>query len=194
MRFEILPGLPPYGPMAISFTKTGAREHREGLVVRFYPTASEPWVGNFGGGMNACNVVLDHPNEAYVIVVAQGETCIVDPERRAVVDRMAWDTEQVISVPSLGSVIFRGFTDFTAVRADNSGWRSPRISWDGFRNVEVHETDLLGEAYSPVSDAWVPFRLDLLTGECADGIYEKEMARAVLVSRGKENKTDPSLK
>ena len=41
MRFEILPGLPPYGPMAISFTKNGAREHREGLVVRFYPAASE---------------------------------------------------------------------------------------------------------------------------------------------------------
>jgi hypothetical protein len=179
--------------MAISFTKNGAREHREGLVVRFYPTASEPWVGNFFGGMNAYNAVLDHPNETYVIVVAQGEACIVDPERRAVLDRMAWDTEQVISVPSLRSVIFQRLTDFIAVGADNSGWLSPRISWDGFRNVEVRETDLLGEAYSPVSDAWAPFRLDLLTGHCTDGIYEKEMARAVRVSGGKETKTDPSL-
>jgi hypothetical protein len=192
MRFEILPGLPPYGPMAISFTKNGAREHREGLVVRFYPTASEPWVGNFIGGVNAYNAVLDPPNETYVIVVARGEACIVDPERRAV-HRMAWDTEQVISVPSLRSIIFQSLTDFIAVGADNSGWISQRISWDGFRNVEVHETDLLGEAYSPVSDAWVPFRLDLLTGHCTDGIYEKEIARAVHVSGRKETKTDPSL-
>ena len=66
--------------MAISFTKNGAREHREGLVVRFYPAASEPWVGNFIGGETACNIVVDHPNEAYVIVVAQGEACIVDPD------------------------------------------------------------------------------------------------------------------
>src|SRR5258707_1083864 len=106
---------------------------------------------------------------------------------------MAGDIKQVISIPSLGFVIFQGLIDFIAIGADNSGWLSPRISWDGFRNVEVHETDLLGEAYSPVSDAWVPFQLDLLTGHCTDGIYEKEMARAVRVSGGKETKTDPSL-
>jgi hypothetical protein len=193
MRFEILSGLPPYGPMAISFTKNGAHEHREGLVVRFYPTASEPWVGNFVGGETACNVVVDHPNETYVIVVAQGEVCIVDPERRAVLDRLAWDTEQVISVPSLRTLIFQRLTDFIAVGPDDSGWLSPRISWDGFRNVEVHETNLLGEAYSPVSDDWVPFRLDLLTGHCTDGIYEKEMSRAVSVSPGEKAKIDPSL-
>jgi hypothetical protein len=193
MRFEILPGLPPYGPMAISFTRNGAREHREGLVVRFYPTASEPWVGNFIGGETACNIVVDHPNEAYVIVVAQGEACIVDPERRAILDCIAWDTDQVFSIPSPRLVIFQRLTDFIAIGADNSGWLSPRISWDGFRNVEVHETDLSGEAYSPVSDAWVPFRLDLLTGHCTDGIYEKEMAKAVRVLGSKETKTDPSL-
>jgi hypothetical protein len=193
MRFEVLPGLPPYGPMAISFTKNGAREHREGLVVRFHPRDSKPWVGNFIGGTTACNIVLNHPNETYVIVVAQGEGCIVDPERRTVLDRMAVDITRAISVPSLGSVVFQGLTDFTAIRADNSGWRSPRISWDGFRNVEVHETNLLGQAYSPVSNVWVRFRLDLLTGRCTDGIYEKEMARAVPVSRGKETETDPSL-
>jgi hypothetical protein len=179
--------------MAISFTKNGVREHREGLVVRFYPRESEPWVGNFIGGETACNIVVDHPNQVYLIVVAQGEACIVDPERRAILDSIAWDTDQVFSIPSLRLVIFQRLTDFIAIGADNAGWLSPRISWDGFRNVEMHETDLSGEAYSPVSDAWVPFRLDLLTGHCTDGIYEKEMARAVHVSGGKETKTDPSL-
>jgi hypothetical protein len=140
----------------------------------------------FIGGETACNIVIDHPNEAYVIVVAQGDACIVDPERRAILDHMAWDTDQVLSLPPLGLVVFQRLTDFIAIGADNSGWLSPRISWDGFRNVEVYETDLLGEAYSPVSDAWVPFRLDLLTGSCTDGIYEKEMAGAVRVSRGKQ--------
>ena len=97
-------------------------------------------------------------------VVAQGEACIVDPEHRAILDHIAWDTDQVFSVPSLRLVIFQCLTDFIAIGADNSGWFSPRISWDGFRNVEVHETDLLGEAYSPVSDAWVPFRSRPLDG------------------------------
>ncbi|WP_213287825.1 hypothetical protein [Bradyrhizobium sp. sGM-13] len=161
MRFEILPGLPPYGPMAISFTRNGAREHREGLVVRFYPRASEPWVGNFIGGETACNVVLNHPDETCVIVVAQGEACFVDPESRTVIDCMAVDIEQVISIRLLGSVVFQCSSDFIAIGAGNSGWHSPRISWDGFHNIEVHETELVGEAYTPVADAWVPFRLDL---------------------------------
>jgi hypothetical protein len=186
MRFEVLPGLPTYGPMAISFTKNGAREHREGLVVRFYPTKSEPWVGNFIGGMTACNIVLEHPNETYVIVVARGEAHIVDPERRVVLDRMMADIQQAFSLPALGFVVFQGLTDFSALKADNSGWRSPRISWDGIRNVKVRETELLGEAYTPIGDTWVPFKLDLLNGHCTDGIYEKEIARAKLVSPGKQ--------
>lgn len=188
MRFEVLPGLPPYGPMAVSFSKSGGQEHREGLVVRFFPGKSEPWVGNFIGGTTGCNIVLDHPNETYIIVVAQGEAFIVDPERRAVLDRMRIDIKQVISLTPLGSVVFQGLTDFSAIRADGSSWRSPRISWDGFRNVKVRETELSGEAYTPIMDAWVPFKLDLLTGHCTDGIYEKEIATATLVSRGKETK------
>jgi hypothetical protein len=78
--------------------------------------------------MTACNAVLDHPNRTCVIVVARGEACIVDPERRAILDRMAVHIKQVISVPSLGCVVFQTSTDFVAIRADNSGWHSPRIS------------------------------------------------------------------
>jgi hypothetical protein len=181
MRFEVLPGLPPYGPMAISFTIHGAREHREGLVVRFYPRQCEPWVGNFLGGMTACTVVLDHPNENDVIVVAKGEASVVDPQSRTIRECIAHNVEEVISLPSLSSVLFRCCIDFAAVKADNSGWRSPRISWDGLRNIEVHGAELLGEAYTPIANVWAPFKLDLLTGHCADGIYEKEMARAVQI-------------
>ena len=91
------------------------------------------------------------------------------------------DVQEVIELPSLRSIVLRDFIRFTALKADNKGWRSPRISWDGFRNIEVHGSDLLGEAYTPVEDSWVPFKLDLLTGDCPDGIYENEMTRAVPV-------------
>lgn len=191
MRFEILPGLPPYGPMALSFTHLGAREHREGLVVRFYPTESESWVGNFLGGATACDFVLDHPNEADVIVVAKGEGSIVDLENRTIREIIAVDIEEVISLPSI--VVFRGMVGFMAIKADGSGWHSPRISWDGLRIIEVRGTELLGTAYTPSANEWVPFKLDLLTGHCTDGIYEKEMAGAVRISGGKETKTDLSL-
>jgi hypothetical protein len=184
MRFEILPGLPPYGPMALSFTKKGASEHREGLVVRFHPKESASWVGNFIGAPTGFTTVLDHPNERDVIVVAQGDACIIDPGHCAVRDRIAADVQSTYSLPSLGMVVLQRSTDFTSIRAYGTGWQSPRISWDGFRNISVSDTRLSGEAYTPVGDEWEPFTLDLLTGSCADGIYEKEMAPAVLVSPG----------
>lgn len=182
MRFEILPGLPPYGPMALSFTHLGAREHREGLVVRFYPAASEPWVGNFIGGETACNIVVDHPNQADVIVVAKGEGSIVDLDNRTIREIIAVDIEEVIPLGSI--VLFRGMVGFMAIKTDGSGWCSPRISWDSLRIIEIRGTELLGKAYTPSANEWVPFKLDLLTGHCPDGIYEKEITGAVMISRG----------
>lgn len=177
MRFEILPGLPTSGPPALYFTERG--RYSEGLVVRFYPKQSGPWVGNFLGGHTGFSTVLGHPNGTDVIVVAQGDACIVDPEKREIRQYLAGHVDQIISVPSLGMMVFPDMTDFVAITADNSGWRSERISWDGFRNLKVLGNDLSGEAYSPVGDIWVSFKLDLLTCRCADAVYQRDMARAL---------------
>ncbi|MFK4509737.1 hypothetical protein LPJ38_14085 [Bradyrhizobium daqingense] len=179
MRFEVLPGLPPYGPPAVSFTERGDSEFREGLVVRFYPKMSEPWIGNFLGGMSDYTNVFDHPNGTDVIVVAWGETFIIDPGHRAIREHLASDTQRAIPVPALGLVLFQGLVGFNAVRSDGSRWRSPRISWDSFRDINVVETELTGEAWTPIGDAWVPFALDLLTGRCTGAIYEADMTRSL---------------
>ncbi len=172
MRFEVLPGLPPVGPAAVSFTENGPREWREGLVIRFFPLTIDPWVGNFLGGSTKFNLVVFHPNERDVIVVAKGEAFIVDPESRTVRDRFGYDIEAVIPLPTQGSLVFQGRTDFRAVRADNSSWRSSRISWDGFRDIQIHGSELKGEAWTPIGDEWVLFYLDLITGYCPNPAYK----------------------
>lgn len=177
MRFEILPGLPSSGPPALYFTERG--KFSEGLVVRFYPKQSEPWIGNFVGGPTKYNAVLDHPNGIDVIVVAGGDANVIDSENRQMRRHIAGHVDQTISVPSLGMVVFPNMTDFVAIAANNVEWRSQRISWDGFRNLKVLGNDLLGEAYTPLGDIWAPFKLDLLTGRCADSVYQRDMARTV---------------
>jgi hypothetical protein len=52
--FDILLGLPPYGPMAPSFPEHGRGLFSEGLVVRFTPFGRNAWIGNF----NAHRVAL----------------------------------------------------------------------------------------------------------------------------------------
>ena len=172
-------------PGSHTFSIHGDREHREGLVVRFYPKASESWVGNFFGDRGiACNAVLDHPNGTDVIVVSGGEASVIDLENRSVRDSLGWSIEEVISVPSLGSVSTSPDSP-TSQPSEQTilDGAARKISWDGFRNVDVRDTELFGEAYTPVQNAWVPFKLDLLTGHCGDGIYEQEIARAIPIFR-----------
>ena len=178
MRFEVLAGLPPYGPPAVSFTENGPREWREGLVVRFYPSDSEPWVGNFLGGLTKFNSVLNHPNGREVIVVAMGQAVVVDPETRSLRDHIGAQIEEVFILEEEKSVVFRSIVDFRAIAADNSKWHSPRISWDGFRNVTRNGLELFGEAWTPIGDAWVPFKLDLSNGQCLNAIYQADVLRA----------------
>jgi hypothetical protein len=150
----------------------------EGLVVRFFPKTIDSWVGNFLGGSTKFNFIVFHSNERDVIVVAKGEAFIVDPESRTVRDRFGYDIEAVIPLAAQGSLIFQGRTDFRAVRADNSSWRSPRISWDGFRAIQIHGSKLKGEAWTPIGDKWMPFDLDLITGYCPNPAYNAQNCRA----------------
>jgi hypothetical protein len=128
-----------------------------------------------------------------VIVVAGGEACIVDPESRTLRARLAGDIANVFSVPALELILLQGFVSFHAVKADNTEWHSNRISWDGFRKIEISGDELLGEAFSPVSDTWAPFRLDLLTGHCANGIYEEEMSAAVRIAPAQDAEAGTSI-
>lgn len=82
VRWEILNGLPAYGPMAEPFTATGKGTHSEGLVVKF-KNSTESWVGNFQRGFSSLDKVLQHPNGHLVVVVAGGTAYVVDPRTRS---------------------------------------------------------------------------------------------------------------
>jgi hypothetical protein len=71
-RFEILSGLPAYGPVAEAFSATGQGKHREGFVVRFESNSAKNWVGNFQPGLGGCSRVFEHPNGTDLIVIASG--------------------------------------------------------------------------------------------------------------------------
>lgn len=186
-RYEVLPGLPAYGPMALPLSAGGWTGswtgHREGLVVRFHPNASEAWVGNFQPGSGGWEGVLEHPNGQHLIVVARGQGYVVDPEAHQLVSTFSGDIQHVIPLPELGAIAFSDGLGFEAIKKEGIWWQSPRISWDEIRNIKVEGTILRGEASAPTADGneWVPFTVDLLTGRCEDGIYKDQMRRAIPV-------------
>jgi hypothetical protein len=170
-RYEVLPGLPPYGPPAVVFSATGQRKHSEGFVVRFFPRTGESWVGNFISALCGVSGVFSHPDGRHLIVLSAGEGYVIDPETRQCVHCFGGQVVNVIPIPQLELLVVGNGLWFEAIGRNGILWKSPRISWDGMRNLEVHDFVLSGEAYDPMTNDWRPFKVDVLSGKPNGGSY-----------------------
>jgi hypothetical protein len=169
-HFEVLTGLPPYGPPAEPFSATGGGTHREGYVVRFFDSRGGDWVGNFQPGLGGINAVVEHPDGHRAIVISSGQGYIVDPDDRARREYLGGQVEVSIRVPDFGVILGNGLW-FEAVGVGGTLWASERISWDGMQGLTVEGRLLTGESWDPLTDSWVPFELDLATGKSRGGSF-----------------------
>ena len=168
-KFKILAGLPVYGDLPEQFSTTGMGMHSEGFVVQFFLADNQDsWVGNFQRGLNSFDEVLEHPDAVSVIVVAGGECYIVHVENRKLKDNFGAMFETVIRIPEKNIIIFGTCIDFEAVGASGHIWQSRRISLDGIHSLKLEGDTLTGEAWS-FEDIWIPFSLDVNSGEHKGG-------------------------
>jgi len=181
MTFEILPGLPPYGPPALPFPESGYHAFSEGLVVRFDTATNGVWTGNFQRGLSKFDKVIAHPNSRYVIVISGGDGYVIDPELQKAVQKFGGYLTYFESLREPEMFLFGDNNSFSAFGRDGELWSSGRLSWDGFRDILCDGSTLRAEAYSPMGDLWYPFELDLLTGIATDAIYPLEMATAARI-------------
>lgn len=168
--FQIEPGLPPYGPAALSFPAPDA--FSEGLVVRFATSTRPQWVANFAPGFGQLNDVRVELGPQAVIVVAQGAGYCIDVDRQQLVANLAGPIEYIGYFEMQAVMVVGNGLWFEALDRAGTRWRTRRISWDGMRLLEAKGGAIIGEAYSPVGPPeWLPFELDLSTGEVVGGSY-----------------------
>ncbi len=170
--WEILDGLPTYGPMAEPFSVTGQGAHSEGLVVRFF-SATGTWVGNFQRGDSSLDEVFAHPDGQHVVVVAGGTAYVVEVGARRLVAHFGGGIEHIVVVPANHAVLIGNGLWFEALGPAGTTWRSRRISWDRMRKISLVGTVVWGEAYAPEgpNGRWYPFELDAMTGTVVGGSY-----------------------
>ena len=169
--FRRLPGLPPHGPVAVTFPPQWGAGAREGLVVEFARDAGGRWVGNFQPGIGGVDDVRSHPNGRDVLVISNGSLWIVNPVTRTA-DEVASAVFDVWAVTDPdGYLLNNQGLGFLRLSADGVLWRSRRISWDGFSDLRFEGDRLVGKAWSPVEDAWLPFELDVQSGKVEGGSY-----------------------
>lgn len=170
----MLDGLPPYGPPAEGFSATGQGMHREGLVVEFTTSTGDAWVGNFQRGLSNLDAVVRSPaaNDV-IIVIAGGQAYVIAPETRTCVHTFGGMIEHVFEFAD-HFVVSNGLW-FEATDGHQTQWTTRRLSWDGMMSIRVEGGTIVGDAYDPMNDTWVPFSVHAATGEAVGGSYPPEL-------------------
>ena len=167
--FQVLPGLPGEGPYPEQFTTSGGT-HREGFVVRVWSDLGAPWVGNFQPGGGLLSRVLRHPNGRLLLVVSRGLVYPIDPETRKLAGPTLDGIDDAYERTDL--LVLVGFTDLTILGPADREWRTPRLAWDGFKNLRVEGPRLTGEGWDAVNDSWRRVEVDLVTHQVIGSAYD----------------------
>lgn len=169
-HYELLDGLPPYGPMYIPVSEHGDPFYSEGVVVRFYRADGTDWVANFEPGWTSLRAVFDFPDTDYVLVIARGRCYLMDPEQ--VLPRAVFGVDCKYALKAAdGRLVLATPVCLIIVETDGSRWSTPRISWDGLEDLRIDGCMVSGLAYDPTpeSDEWMPFCYDIDRREVVGG-------------------------
>jgi hypothetical protein len=171
-RYEILPGLPTYGPMYIPVTETGEPFYAEGYAVRFYKSDGTDWVANFQPGWTNLKCVIEFEHSSPILVIAYGTCYLMHPDNQKPISVFGVGFSHIFQASNNRHVL-QDQTDFTIIEPDGGHWDTERISWDGFAEVRVNDNVVSGLAYSPMHDTddWVPFTLNIDTKIVTGGSF-----------------------
>ena len=167
---RILGGLPPYGPMATPIPKEWGLRAGEGLVVEF-ETGTESWVANFQRGLGGLDLAAPHPRGHGAVVIASGDLWEVDTATRSA-ELLLPVIDEAIEVGSSEGWVF-SLQGIALARFGPTGlaWHTRRLSFDGFDNLRIEGSHVVGVAWSPIDDSWRPFRVELETGKSEGGSF-----------------------
>jgi hypothetical protein len=170
IRLTTLPGLPATGPYPEQFAPGARGTHREGYVVGVSVDDQEEWVGNFQRGGSNYDATFAHPNGRDVLVIAGGQGYVIDPIVRRLQSMVGGAIVNVHVVDDGQLLILDQAISFEAIDAKGSRWHTRRLSWDGFAHVVFSGGKITGRAWA-LGDSWLPFEVDLNTGEATGGGY-----------------------
>ena len=177
--YEILNGLPPYGPMYIPISAGKEPFHSEGYVLKFKKTDGEEWVANFKPCWTDFNKVFFFPEHKIVVVFAGGQGYIMNPDEQEPKMNFGLTIKDVIQNED-GSLICSD--DIQILVLDNKTgeiWKSDRISWDGIKDLKLIDNKVTGQTYDPTNSnqPWSDFELDLKTKEIKGGSFKEFLGR-----------------
>jgi hypothetical protein len=146
-----------------------------GFKIQFFPDDESPWVANLGMGSAKLSglYLLQSPN---VLAVAGGQACIIDTAARRVITELGYGHYDGLVQDSDGTIILANFTHLTVVSPGGTFWNSPRISFDGIKDLKINDHVVTGLSYDPTNRnrEWVEFYVDLTNRTVKGGSYNEK--------------------
>lgn len=173
-KYEILDGLPTYGPMYIPISGDGIPFYHQGFVVRFFKSDGTNWVANFKTGRTKYSIAFEIPATGKIVVIAGGQGYIMTPDLQKPLQTFGYAITEVLTTYDKRFVAADN-TDLEIINSDATIWRSERISWDGIKDLVVNDKIVSGLSFDPMyySDEWVNFSINLDTKEIIGGSYRR---------------------
>lgn len=173
-RFEILEGLPAYGPMYFPVTETGEPYYSEGFVVRFFKPDGTDWVANFQPGHSELSSVLELKKCPHILVIAMGICYLMEVENPKPVMVFGSSYSNLISTEN-NLFILQAHNNLTIIEPNGTIWETERISWDRLRNIKCKNNLISGQAFAPINDTneWVDFTYDLENQKLNGGSFHR---------------------
>ena len=172
-RYEVLNGLPPYGPMYVPFSPDEKPFYSEGYVVKFKKPNGDEWVGNFMPGWTYYNNVFELQKDNLVVVFSGGQGYVINVDQEKLIFAFGITINDVIQKDD-GGLICSNDTHILIIDSENGEIRqTERISWDGIKDLKLVKNTLHGKSYDSTNDfrPWINFTLDLETNKISGGSF-----------------------
>jgi len=159
---EVLPS-PPSGEAVIAFPPD-RRDSGRGRIFLRIGVGQESWIGSFEIGQMSVSTIFIMPDGKHLFVSAEGAGYIIELKSRRLVEQIGTDVAGVArdAAMTLFIVDHNGMS-LEAFGANGRLWKTDTISCGGFRDTAFTDTCLIGEARQ--ASGWIPFSLDLATGD-----------------------------
>lgn len=172
---QVLTELPAIARNHYYFPDVGNDGGKDGLMVKIISDECKSWTGTFASGTNttkgANSGIYSHPDPNTVCVVSSGSAFFVDvcnPMRYQ--ESRVFPVTSVVSVPESELLVLSSQTKLYAYGKLGLVWESKRLAWDELRITDVVGNTINGSVWDIQTEEYIPFHIDLESGEHTGGI------------------------
>jgi len=164
-----LPGTGRFDVPVLYFPVPQTRPEHNGLWLKMFPAAGEPWIGVFAflfDSPHSFSRVVSVPDPDCVCVISGSAGYIVNVMQPEIWEKVVIPVLSIRSLQEYDLIVFADFTSLAAYGRNGLAWRSPRLCWDELKILRVTQNTIEGTGYDPTNSVSSEsrFAVDILTG------------------------------